>query len=205
MSEMLSIEKQKEWIDIIGHDIRKCSVCGDYEHRVFLLPERIEVPLVTWKMNCYKCNEDTPVVWTQDINYDENTFSIDPYSFQDLQNRISQKYPFFKIVEKKTQGTKSFGNVCINCDAYQGDWFVWKELLEIYIEEANDMLHVEKITIELTDEERFKHAYTKLHKKLTNRTIDKVKNEKILICKDCWRERTRKNRNDTKFFNQNHL
>lgn len=188
MAEVLSLEKQKEWMETVGHDIRKCSHCGEYEHRIFLLPKSIEVPVITWNMNCYKCGKDTPIVWTQDLQYDKNSFSISPYSFKDLQYCISQKYPTFKIIDKKTQGIKQFGNVCVHCDSYQGDWFIMEELLEIYVCGADNILEVEKINVELTDEERFDNAYPKLQKKLINRTIDKETKEKILVCSECWKK-----------------
>jgi hypothetical protein len=195
MSEKLSPERQKEWMDTIGYDIRKCSKCGEYESNVVMFPDTLEVPVISWDMECYACGEKTPVIWTDDVKEYEYTFSLTPYSFKDLQEKIAQKYPFFKIVKKLTQGVTQYGNVCVHCDAYQGDWYIRGDLLEILVEgdDARHLLKTEMIEVEITEEERFENANVRSNIKLLNRTIDKENNVKMLLCNDCWKEKRQKN------------
>jgi hypothetical protein len=193
MSEAISLERQKYWMETIGHDIRKCSMCGEYEYKVFLLPKNIEVPIVKWNIKCYKCGKDTSVIWTNDSEYDGHHISVSPYSFKELPLLLSQKHFAFKNVMKKTQGIEELGNTCVHCDAYQGDWLLKEDLLEIYSSESEGLLKIEKINVELSDEERFNYAYTKLHKKLMNHTVNKETNEKILVCNECWKKKKSSN------------
>lgn len=192
MDEKLSPERQKEWMETVGWEFRKCSVCGVYESNVVLFPAHLEVPVITWDIKCYACGEKTPVVWIDDNRCTvPHTYSLTPYTFQDLENKIAQKYPFFKMVEKKTQEITQNGSVCIHCDAYQGDWFIKEELLEILVEgdDARHLLKTEMIEVEVTEEERFVNANTEENVRLLNRTIDKENNVKMLLCNDCWNEK----------------
>jgi hypothetical protein len=192
MCEKLSPERQKEWMDARRKEFRKCSMCGEYESSVFLFPKKIEVPVITWDMECYSCGKKTPIVWTKDVEHDEYTFSITPYSIKDLREKIAQKYPFFKVVEKLTQGITQHGNVCVHCGVYQGDWYIKEDLLEIYVGGGEFLLQKENIEVELTEEEQFERTYSKPNIRLLNRTIDKENNVKMLLCNECWKEQRKK-------------
>lgn len=189
MEEIMSINEQEKWMEETYSNIRKCSVCGEYEHNVSRFPKNAEVSVLKWDLKCYNCGKDTPVIWTKDIETNGHRFSIEPYSFEDLKRTLSQKYPFFKMVSKKTQEVKEFGNTCIHCDAYQGDWYIKEDLMEIYASESECILDTENVQINLTEKERFEHAYRILNKKLMNRTINKETKEKLLMCNDCWKKR----------------
>lgn len=193
MDEKLSLDRLKEWMDTVGYEFRKCSVCGVYERNVVLFPAKVEIPVITWDVECYACGEKTPVVWVDDNECKvSHTYTITPYTFQDLENKIAQKYSFFKVVEKLTQGITQHGNVCVHCGAYQGDWYITEDLLEICVGGGKFLIKTEMIEIDVSEEERFVNANTVSNVKLLNRTIDKENNVKMLLCNECNRKRKKK-------------
>lgn len=130
----------------------RCDYCQKPVFHIIKAPKETNIELWTWEIQCWKCKKDTPVVWP---NHDSCNFtweSLGPHTFIDLPQIIQKTFPFFKIVEKKTMGVVEHGNSCIHCGAYQGDFFVIENFLEIaYNPEIAEKYQV---TIQLTDDER---------------------------------------------------
>jgi len=73
---------------------------------------------------------------------------------------LSEKYPFYKKLFKKMQGIEEYGNACENCGAYQGDWFIFEEYIDLrYDPETVD--HKRIVCVPLTDDEQLYFANSK--------------------------------------------
>jgi len=107
--------------------------------------------------------------------------SIHPHSFEKLSEKISEIYPFFKIVYKKTQNVEDYGNTCIHCGRYQGDWFVTEDYLEIaYTPESAQ--EIRNIQVELTPYERLCYSGPKKVLNLHHPQKGSFAN----LCDDCY-------------------
>jgi hypothetical protein len=84
--------------------------------------------------------------------------NISPDSFKELPDKISEIYPFFKLTFSKTMGENIYGNVCLNCGAYQGNWYVEEELIEIAYEPSK-IAEKRRIRINLTEQERLERVF----------------------------------------------
>lgn len=135
-----------------------------------------------WTTGCYACKGKTRVVFPVK---DKSGFLFDRPQFNSLQNfapLVSHKYPFVKKTNKKLQDTYEYGNTCENCGAYQGDWYIFEEYIDIcYEPEYCD--EIVEIEVPLTEEERIIFArareFSKMHR---------PRNKKYpLLCEDCYK------------------
>jgi len=161
---------------------RKCAICGRRQFRFILPPKEVEIELWMWFRKCWKCGKETPVVWTPHSVVGE--FSIDPDSFKELPKRISEIYPFFKLTYSKTMEENVYGNLCVNCGAYQGNWFVREESLEIAYE-PNKIAEKRKLKIILTEQERLERAFPEEVLKLEKHHISYDPEKTIFVCRNC--------------------
>jgi hypothetical protein len=76
----------------------------------------------------------------------------------DLAFQLGKEFPFYKQIEKKTQNTIDYGNVCVNCGAYQGDFFIVEELLELAYEQEK-LKDRKFIEVDLNENERYEYAF----------------------------------------------
>ena len=91
------------------------------------------------KISCWKCYKDTPVVYAfrPPNNKSEKEFDskwIGAYEVtpdQDLAMGLAleNKYPWYRIGRSHTMGREVHANFCLFCDSLQGNWYVWKDLL----------------------------------------------------------------------------
>ena len=77
---------------------------------------------------------------------------------------------------------KVYGNVCVNCGAYQGNWFVWKESLEIAYE-SSKIAEKRKLKIILTEQERLERVFPEEILKLEKHHISYNPEETIFVCR----------------------
>ena len=190
---MVKKEYLKENLDLkIIHELnkdeaefysRKCAICGKRQFKFLLPPKEVEIELWMWYKECWKCGEETPVVWISPYSV-VGEFNVDPDSFRELPKRISKIYPFFKITYSKTMGGNVYGNVCVNCGAYQGNWFVWKELLEIAYE-PDEIVEKRKVKIILTEEEQLERVFPEEVVNLEEHYISYESEKTILVCRNC--------------------
>jgi len=162
---------------------RKCAICGRRQFKFLLPPKEVEIELWMWYKECWKCGEETPVVWISPYSV-VGGFNVDPNSFRELPKRISEIYPFFKLTYSKTMGENVYGNVCVNCGAYQGNWFVWKELLEIAYE-PDEIVEKRKVKIILTEEEQLERVFPEEVVNLEEHYISYESEKTILVCRNC--------------------
>ena len=159
----LSPEEELKWREIhqMGSDSYKerCGHCQKPVYQIIKAPKETDIELWTWTTQCWKCQKNTPVVWPNRGSCDFTWESLSPQTFKNLPDAMQKKFTFFKIIEKRTMGVVEHGNSCINCGAYQGDWFVIEDLLEISYEPESVEKH--KVSIQLTDDEQVYFAHPK--------------------------------------------
>jgi hypothetical protein len=196
--EFLSDDEELKWCDLHGigssKSLKKCSYCGKRQYRAALPQKEIEIEIWPLTHECYSCHSITPVIWVTVKGYDSIVSmdpdslndlnlieSIDPNSFKDLEIKLSELYSSFKKVFKQIKNIEQYGNTCINCGAYQGDFFVFEEYLEYAYNP--ELVNIKVIKVTLTDEERLHHAS---YKKVEN--MHRPKNSKYeLLCDDCYK------------------
>ncbi|MBP2145123.1 hypothetical protein J2129_000577 [Methanofollis sp. W23] len=189
--DILSAEEEKLWRQIHGikpwdYD-ETCSYCGKREYEILKAPETVDVMVWVWNMKCYGCNDITPVVWPVNVDLEPIFESIHFHSFENLPQKISEAYPFFKKVFKKTKNVEDFGNTCTYCGRYQGDWFVMEDYLEIaYTPESAQEQRT--IKVDLTPYERLWYSGPK---KVLNLHHPR-KGSFASLCDDCYRLYTQK-------------
>ncbi|OYT59552.1 hypothetical protein B6U81_05945, partial [Thermoplasmatales archaeon ex4484_30] len=148
-----------------------------------LPPKEVEIEVWMWHKKCYKCGKETPVVWTSP-NTIVGEFNVDPNSFEELPKKISDIYPFFKLTYSNTMKENIYGNVCINCGAYQGNWFVLEESLEIAYE-TRKIVEKRKLKITLSEQERLERAFPEEILSLERHHISYEPEEIIFVCRNC--------------------
>lgn len=183
-TEFLNEDDEIKWMDIHGispgNVQDKCSYCGKRQYRIAFPPKEVEIEIWPFTIECYSCHSTTPVVWVSAEGY--NFFeSIDPNSFKDLEIKLSEIYPSFKKVFKKLKDIEQYGNTCVNCGIYQGDFFVFEEYLEyVYTPE---LINKKVVKVTLTEDERLYYASNKKVE-----TMHRPKNSKYkLLCDDCYK------------------
>lgn len=188
--EYLDEEQEKEFlrrlsIEEAEYYSSRCFVCGKRQFRFVLPPKEVKIELWVWNSECWKCKRVTPVVYISP-NTTVGGENVKPEFFEELPRKISEKYPFFKHVYSKTRGEWLFGNVCVHCGAYLGDWFVADEMLEIaYSPEKIKEKTVVKVR--LTEEERFDHIYPQEVTKMEKHHLSYSPEKTILVCCKCHR------------------
>lgn len=164
----LSPEEEIKWREI--HQMepnlykQRCGHCQKPVYHIVKAPKEIDIEIWSWTTTCWKCKKDTPVVWPSKESCGFTWESLNPQTFNNLPEAIQQLFPFFKITEKKTMGVVEHGNTCSHCGAYQGDWFVIEDLLEISYEPESVEKH--QIHIQLTDDEQLYFANPKKELKM---------------------------------------
>ena len=72
----------------------------------------MKIPIYHYKNKCYRCGKEIDVYYPEEIAYAHGIGNV-------------------KETYSKTKGEKTKGNVCPYCNAYQGNWFVWENFLEV--------------------------------------------------------------------------
>lgn len=86
----------------------------------------VEFMIFQWVRDCYRCDEPTPVVWPFDADISS------PASLDLVGPRLAEKpYANVERTYSQTQNQEVWGNLCIHCDAYQGNFFMRKAALDI--------------------------------------------------------------------------
>jgi hypothetical protein len=158
----LSPEEETRWREIrLDYDSyqQQCEHCKKPVYRVIKAPKEIDIEVWEWKTLCWKCSKETSVIWPSRESSDFMNESLTPETFKNLPAELQKIFPFFKIVEKKTMETIGYGNTCSQCGAYQGDWYVGDELLEVSY--RPEKVKKNLIHIHLTEEEQLLFAHPK--------------------------------------------
>ncbi|WP_020220547.1 hypothetical protein [Halarchaeum acidiphilum] len=88
-----------------------------------MLPEEFPADhekFVTWQTECWKCGEDTPVVWPRNDHLDTPLGAL----LAEYETPVERVYS--RTLEKRV-----WGNVCQHCHAYQGNHYLQQEAAEI--------------------------------------------------------------------------
>lgn len=187
--EYMGEDLERKWIQKLDKDeaemyLRRCAICRKRQYRIALPPKEVEIEVWMWYKKCWKCGKKTPVVWTSPHS-EVGGFNVNPDSFEDLIKKISEIYHFFKATYSK--GRVVYGNVCIHCGAYQGNWYVWEELLEIAYEPSK-IAEKRKIRFTLAEEERLQYAHPEEVLKFERHHISYDPEEIIFVCRKCHRK-----------------
>lgn len=187
--EMLTSTEEAEWRSLHDHNnskeldkyFEKCSYCGKRAYNFYKAPSKVIVEIWVMYTQCYKCKKITPVIWPVEVNINSLVYSLRFGTFKKLPDVLSKEFPFFKMTFKKTKNVEDFGNLCINCDAYQGDFFVFEEYLEASYE--SETVEKKYIEVELDDSERL---YFSKHENVQKLHHPKKGNFSAL-CDDCYK------------------
>jgi hypothetical protein len=183
--EWLSPEEEENWPQMGGicaeckSDV--CQYCGKPESRIAKPPKVIDIEIWVWKTCCYACKKPTRVAWPAKDVGNNLAESIDLNSLENLPAIIADKLPFIQKTNKKMQNIEEYGNVCENCSAYQGDWFVLEDCLQLgYFPEEIEERFV--VSVPLTEEERIIYAYPRNYAKLRHPR----KGNYSALCEECY-------------------
>ena len=125
---------------------KRCKICKKTQIRwlIYQKWERLEegfLPMM-WYTQCWKCGNDTPVVFCRFVgrgfvgcgaHYDPDKCMERE---EQIMRRLSRKFPFIRRTYSKSQGKEVWGNLCILCGAYQGNFFLSHDYFEIIAEEC---------------------------------------------------------------------
>lgn len=79
-----------------------------------------ENAVLRWESECWKCNEETTVVWPEESDLDS---SLGEQLANNDENNVERVY-------SKSQDAEVWGNVCEHCGSYQGNHYVAQEAVE---------------------------------------------------------------------------
>jgi ribosomal protein L32 len=88
-----------------------------------MLPDDLPVDrgkLLTWETECWRCGEETPVVWPRDDHLDTPIGGV----LAEYETPVERVY-------SNTLDERVWGNVCQQCNSYQGNHFIKQEAIEI--------------------------------------------------------------------------
>lgn len=79
-----------------------------------------DLSVLEWSTECWNCGSETTVVWPKNGHLDsdvgETLANADTWNVQ--------------RVYSKTQNREVWGNVCVHCDAYQGNHYIEQEAIK---------------------------------------------------------------------------
>jgi len=100
--------------------------------------------ILKWRRICWRCGRRTPVVWRAKVTKgwdeesgepvgveDEEEFYQEEFPHKSFLIKASKIFPFVRRTYSKTLGEFVYGNCCIHCGAYQGNFFVSAEFPEV--------------------------------------------------------------------------
>jgi len=102
-----------------------------------------DIVILKWRMTCWKCGRETPVVWRATVSrgWDKERRGIaiedNEQWYQDVEPRksflikASKIFPFVRRVYSRTLERFVYGNCCIHCGAYQGNYYVSEDFSDI--------------------------------------------------------------------------
>ena len=169
------------------------KIIDPYEDVIEELLTLKEIPIFKWSKECWKCHKKTEVV-TYDfaVRYNYHIGSIEK-----LDMVLMQKYPFVKRAFSKTMGSEVITNICINCGALQGNWFMMEDLLEMKCSDINmnklidiklpNTLKFEDLPIDIEELKPFEEKssfFAHVHHIDRNRENNEMDNL-VLLCRDC--------------------
>jgi 5-methylcytosine-specific restriction endonuclease McrA len=99
-----------------------------YEEEIEKLKMKKEIPVYKWKHECWSCKKQTDMV-SYDFDF---LYCFHIGDINKLDKVLIEKYPFVKEVYSKTMGQMVIGNTCIYCGAYQGNFFVTEQMLDLF-------------------------------------------------------------------------
>ncbi len=85
------------------------------------------IRIYKWNIECWSCQRDTPHVSYCLAQQGAIIGCIG--EIEELDKILMREYPFVKKVFSKAQGKKVIGNTCVRCGAYQGNFFIFDEIL----------------------------------------------------------------------------
>ena len=186
--------------EVWNRDKGTCQKCGrrlykvvdPYEGVIEALLSLKDIKIFKWVKNCWKCHEETPVV-TYDfaLGYNYHIGEIGK-----IDQMLMKMYPFVKRVFSKTMEEEVTANICVNCGALQGNWFIMEDLIKMKVEEE-DMaelvdtilpinLEIEDIPIEKEDLKPFRQKLSLAH--VHHIDGDRENNDLhnlVLLCRTC--------------------
>ena len=134
--------EQKTWFVPDHKDINDFQHWIDKSKVSVIIKSPVSIALNS--SDCYKCANKTAVIsfassnfyyLSTDANEDEKWFRADGLSFfsmpifieNELAGKINRLFPNYKIAYSKTAESSYWANLCENCGALQGDFFLHSE------------------------------------------------------------------------------
>ena len=134
--------EQKTWFVPDHKDINDFQQWIDKSKASVIIKSPVSIALNS--SDCYKCANKTAVIslasnnfyyLNTDENEDEKWFRADGWSFfsmpvfieNELVGKINKLFPNYKIAYSKTAESSYWANLCENCGALQGDFFLHSE------------------------------------------------------------------------------
>ena len=109
------------------------DICDQFEKNI---SELKEIKIYKWNKDCWKCHKETPHISYCLVFQGVVLGCIG--DIEKLDEILLKEYPFVKRVYSKTQGRRVIGNTCGHCGAYQGNFFIFDEIIHYVIEEDLD-------------------------------------------------------------------
>jgi protein-arginine kinase activator protein McsA len=125
---------------------------------------------------CWKCEENIKLAFIETI-----PFVLREVGDEGLELIKDKKYATVKKVYRRTLGREVWGNVCPNCEAYQGNWFLFSKWADAYY--TNQTKIVDAIQQEV-QKERCQLCGRKVARLVTHR-INYETPETVDICQQC--------------------
>jgi len=107
------------------------DICDQFEKNI---SELKEIRIYKWNKDCWKCYKETPHVSYCLVFQGVVLGCIG--DIEKLDEILLKEYLFVKRVYSKTQGRRVIGNTCVHCGAYQGNFFIFDEIIH-YVDEEN--------------------------------------------------------------------
>ncbi len=107
------------------------DICDEFEKNI---SELKRIRIYKWNKDCWKCFKETPHVSYCLVFQGLVLGCIG--EIEKIDEILIKEYPFVKRVYSKTQGKRVIGNTCVHCGAYQGNFFIFDEIIH-YVDEEN--------------------------------------------------------------------
>lgn len=79
-----------------------------------------DLEILQWDSACWKCGTETSVVWPKGQHLDS-----------EIGEKLSEKLDYVQRTYSNSLDAEVWGNICVHCDAYQGNHFVRRESYEV--------------------------------------------------------------------------
>ena len=90
--------------------------------------------------SCWKCGSQTPVLYAFRPPYNKQEVTFNPKWFGNYEvtpdddpamgEALANRFSWYRLGRSMTRDRDVFASYCKHCDSMQGNWYVWKDVLE---------------------------------------------------------------------------